>query len=164
MNIYEIDARIEEIFVRDVDENGEITEEALAELEQLQMDRDAKIEGAACLRKNAAAEAAAIKAEIQALQERLSGLTKKTASLDRYLTQALAGATFETPRVQIKWRKSTTVEIEDAAAWCDKHMLDPELVSITVSRSPNKTALRKLLQTKEIPGATLAEHYNIQIK
>ncbi len=164
MTIYDIDARIEEIFIRDVDENGEITEEALAELEQLQMDRVEKIENAACLRKNVSAEAAAIKAEIQSLQERLSGLTKKTASLDRYLTQALDGATFETPRVQIKWRKSTTVEIKDAAAWCDIHMLDPELVSITVSRAPNKTALRKILQVKEIPGATLAEHYNIQIK
>ena len=71
MTLYEIDKRIEDAMERAVDpETGEIiSDEAMAELEQLDMDRGEKIENTAMYYKNLMSDADQLKAEAKKLTD-----------------------------------------------------------------------------------------------
>lgn len=160
MNIYEIDAEISRILSQ-VDENGELPDSAIAELMQLQADRDTKVENAACMVINMTAEAKAIKEQETALAARRKSIENHVASIKKYLEYATDGNTFSSPRVQVKWSKSTAVEIDPAVFWQNPAEMfirrkDPEI---------DKTAIKQVLKEGGIvAGATLVERRNIQIK
>ena len=135
-------------------------------LEQLQLERSQKIEGVALYIKNLEAEAAAIKAEETALADRRKVKDARIKSLKEYLTGALAGEKFETARVRLSFRASTKVEISDELAlltWLEKNHQDQcikyKLPEISVSE------VGKLLKAgEEMPGATLVQRSNLQMK
>lgn len=167
MNIYEIDEAIRRVLEEAVDfQTGEISAEAAAQIDALNMERDTKIENVALWNKNLKAEAKAIADEIKALQERKKRLENKAAWQERYLDYALAGQRFESPRVAITYRKSVTVEISDPDAFCTYYQNDAAIVTTTIDRKPNKAAIKKLLQEnpEAMRGAALVEHQNMQIK
>lgn len=160
MNIYEIDAEISRILSQ-VDENGELPESAVNELIQLQTDRDTKVENAACMVINMTAEAKAIKEQETALAARRKSIENHVASIKKYLEYATDGNAFSSPRVQVKWSKSTAVEIDPDLFWKNPAEMflrrkDPEI---------DKTAIKQVLKDGGIvAGATLVERRNIQIK
>ena len=102
MTLYEIDAALTALVDPDT---GEIAD--IAAMEQLQMDRQTKIENIALWRKNLASEARAIREEEKALAERRKSAEAKIDRLDAYLDYALAGEKFSTPRVAISYRKNS---------------------------------------------------------
>ena len=122
MTIYEIDNRLTEL----VDpETGELLD--VEAFEQLQMEREKKLEGMALWVKELAATASAIKAEIDTLQERKKAAERRCESLKRYLAEILQGEKFSTPRCAVSFRKSTSVQVEDAALlirWLEQNGLD----------------------------------------
>lgn len=164
MTLYEIDHAIAEAFEKAIDpETGEIMDaEAWEQLEALQMDRESKVEGVALWVKDLNAEAAAIKAEEEALKKRRQSTENKADSLKRYLAWALAGDKFKTAKVAISYRRSETVELAEGF---DPAQLPLEYQRVKVSVDPDKTRLKEALKEgKEIPGVELVEKQNLQIK
>lgn len=165
MTLYEIDHAISEAFERAIDpETGELVdEEAWAQLEALQMDREQKLENVALWVKDLNAEAAAIKAEEDTLKRRRQSTEKKADSLRGYLSYALNGAEkFKTARVAISWRRSETAELLDGV---DPVSLPLEYQRVKVSVEADKTKLKEALKAgKTVEGVELVERQNIQIK
>ena len=158
--LYEIDADLEQLLTQVDEETGELLIDPVA-LDALTLERTEKLEGMALLVKNWAAEAAAIKAEEDALKERRQRLEKHSARLTQRLQDVLAGEKLETPRVAVTWRKSKSVEIDEAVFWENPaeafiRYKEPEV---------NKTAVTAALKDGGIvPGAKLVEKLNMTIK
>ena len=166
MTLYEINHEIESVLENAIDlETGEISEEALQRINELQMAKDVKVENVALWHKNLLAESKAITEEIRNLQARNKSLESKLKWQESYLEYALQGSKFESPKVAITYRKSTAVEIADVARFIEEHKDDPDLVATKVDYLPNKTQIKALLNDGQvIDGATLVEHQNMQIK
>lgn len=161
MNIYEIDQAILDCIDP---ETGEIVD--MEALEQLQMDRVQKAENVACWRKNLMAMIASIKAEEDALKKRREALQRKVDGLDGYLAAHFSGEKIETAKVVINWRKSKSVEIVDKAEAIDylTHIAHDELLKYKEPDIDKKAAKAILESGEAIPGITLAESMNLQIK
>lgn len=160
-SLYEIDSAI--LACLDA-ETGEILD--FDQLEQLQLERDQKIEGVALYIKDLLADAAKIKAEEDALAERRKAKADKAERLEEYLSKALAGQTFETPRVRLSFRKSTKVEISDQLALLE-WLEDNHKENCITYKMPEikKGEVGKLLKAgEEVPGAALTESQNLQLK
>ena len=157
MTLYEINEAMEQCIKIDP-ETGEILGIDEEAMEQLQMQRDQKIENAVLWVKNLTADAAAIKAEEQALAKRRTQAEKTVESLKAWLGEALQGTKFSTAKCAVSWRKSETVE-------ADEELLPDEWMNIKVTKAPNKTAIKAALKAgADIPGCRLTEKQNIQIK
>lgn len=158
--LYEID---QEIFECVDQETGEILD--VEKLNELQMERDKKIEKVALWYKNLVSDATAYKAEKEAFAEREKAAKNKAESLKNWLGLALNGSKLTTEKVAITFRKSEAVEIEDEEAFVKwAYDFNDELLSFK-DPTPNKTAIKNELKLGvEITGAHLVERQNIQIK
>ena len=138
-------------------ETGEILD--IARFDDLQMEYDEKIENIALWVKNLAAAAEAYKNEKNAFAEREKRARNKAESLKQYLTDTLNGRKFTTLSVDINWRKSTSVEVDETklpANW---------LREIPASHVVDKVEIAKALKAGEtIEGATLVTNNHIQVK
>lgn len=159
-NLFEINRAITDAWAACVDpETGEVNDELYAQFEALEMERDAKIEGIACWAKNLTSDAAQLKAEAKAMQERAAAAEKKAESLKGYLAAALNGQKFETPRCVIGWRKSTAVQIAPDAA------LPAEYLRTKTTVEPDKTAIKAaLVAGTAIDGCHLETRNNMTLK
>lgn len=157
MTLYNITAKLEQAYYDSIDpETGEILDST--EFDSLQMAKEDKVDQIGCLIKNLNAEAAAIKAEKDALAKRQRSAENNAEKLKRYLADNLQGESFKSARVAISWRRSESVEIADLAFVPTEFLKfkDPE---------PDKTALKKAIKAgQEFEGVALVEHQNIQIK
>ena len=138
-------------------ETGEILDEQASEA--LQSERNEKLENIALWVKNLLSEAEALKAEEKAFAEREKKARNKAESLKRYLDSALNGQKFNTTKVAISYRKSTSVDVLDVEKL-------PEAYRKTVTTvSADKTAISAALKAGElVDGATLVEKNNLSIK
>lgn len=153
MNLYEIDSAIMDC----VDmETGEIID--MEALEDLQMERDQKIEGIGCWIKNLLADAKALKEEKDNLAARQKAAENKAASLKAYLSSYLNGEKFKTAKVSISYRKSDSVNIAEGAVIPEEYLKYSE-------PTPDKIGLKAALKAGEkIQGISLVTSNNIQIK
>lgn len=160
MTLYEINQKIEAAIMNAVDEEtGEITED-FAMLDELQLEREQKIENSGLYIKNLTAEIESLKAEEKALSERRKAKEKKAEWLKSYLAYSLAGAKFETPKLALSFRKS--VVVVDVA---DVDKLPEEFKRVKTTIDADKVALKEALKGGAvIDGATLVEKQNLQIK
>lgn len=161
MKLYEIDKAIAECL--DL-ETGEILD--LDRLNEMQLEKEKKLENVALYIKQLEAEAGAIKAEEKALAERRKVKENKADGLKGWLSAVLDGQAFETAKVRLSFRKSEKVEFEDELSvleYCEKNNLDNCLKYKFPDIS--KTEVGKLLKAGEkIPGAVLVETNNLQMK
>lgn len=160
MNLYEINAELEAAFNAVIDpETGEILDESMAEqFEQLQVDRETKINNTACLIKNLKAEAAALKAEKDAFAARQKTAERKAEALTKYLAKFLNGEKFKSTEVSISWRKSESLEVTDLLQIPDEYLTYkmPEA---------NKTAIKAAIKAgTEVPGVQIVQNMNMSIK
>ena len=155
MTLYEIDSNITALIDP---ETGEIAD--YEAFEQLQMDRQTKIENVALWVKDLDAEAKAIREEEKALADRRRVAENKAERLREYLRLALNGEKFSTARVAVSYRKSIGVMIEDEAAFLVEH---PEYarVKTEIDKASLKDALK---EGTEVSGAALEERVSMQIK
>ena len=155
MKLYEIDQEIESCIDP---ETGEIID--LERLDQLLMERDAKIENVALWVKNLRAEAEALKKEKMMFADRQKAAENKIKSLEYYLSRATGHEPFKTDRVDIRFRRSDAVVVSDDA---DISKLPDNLKTISIT--PNKTEIKKALKAgEEYEGFSLETRQNIQIK
>lgn len=153
MTIFEIDDAI--LACVDTD-TGEIIDES--QLNALQMERDAKIEGVAMWKKENDAEAAALAEEIKKLTARKNACLNRSESLKRYLAMALDGQKFKTARVAISYRASESVVVDDITQISDEYLKHPE-------PEASKTAIKDALKAgKAVSGAHLEKSVNLIVR
>ena len=156
MTLYELDKAIAD-FELIVNEDGEVLN--IDELDELQLAREQKIEGISLWIKNLEAEKEAVKHEKDNFADREKRLGKKIDSLKGYLTYALDGQKFSTPKVAVSFRKSESVHITD------EYLIPDEYKLFTVVKKPDKKVLKDALKKgKDIMGCELVEKQNISIK
>jgi outer membrane murein-binding lipoprotein Lpp len=153
MTLYEIDQKLLDCI--DL-ETGEILNEE--RLNELQMERNEKLEKVALWIKELNAEADALKAEKQAFADRQKAAENKAGSLKKWLADALAGEKFKTTKVMVSFRKTKNVEVTDIFA------LDENYVNYS-EPTADKAAIKKAIEAGEIvKGAQLVEGTSISIK
>ena len=167
MKLYEISDKIEQVLLAGTDkETGEISDEALAALDELEAAFDEKALNVGCYIKGEEAEAAAVEAEAKRLIERAKLHGRRAERLRSYLSAHLsahahpsAQPRLANARCELRWRKSDRVEVPELSA------LPAAYVREKVTREPDKAELRKLLKSGvEIPGALLVERWSLEIK
>ena len=160
MKLYEIDAGILECF--DL-ETGEILDEE--KLEELQLEREKKIENVGLFIKNLEAEKTAVKAEKDAFTKREKSIDRKIEGLKGWLKYALGAddqtekpPKFTTAKVVISFRKSESVEVDDS-------ILPKKWFRRKVEYTPDKTMIKEALNNgKKIKGAFIKKNLNVNIK
>lgn len=144
-------------------ETGEIID--AEKLNELMIEREVKIENVALWVKNLLSDADAFKAEKDAFAEREKAARNKAENLKQWLSMALDGQKFSTSKVQIGFRKSEAVEIEDEEKfidWAQKHDRD----DLLTYKAPtvDKTAIKRALKlSAELEGVHIVQKNNIQI-
>ena len=164
MTLYEISNTYKSFL--DAVESGEIPEEAVADtLEGIQGDFYDKADNIACMVKNLSADVVAMKAERDALSERIKSKQSKADSLKHYLSESMKTLDIpkiETSRNAISFRKSTSCFIADEEDFKQKHT---DLCKKEIVVSIPKADIIKLLKDgQEISGAELKVSQNLQIK
>lgn len=163
MTLYEIDRAIQEALNSLVDEEtGEVSEEGLQALEQLQVGLDQKLDNIGCLCKNLQAEAEALKAEEAVLKKRRESKEKKVDRLKEYMLSVMQNqgmVKHESVRVVASLRRSVAVCVEQESD------IPAQYIKEKVERSIDKVGIKQALKAGEIvPGAHLEERESLQLK
>ena len=158
MKIYEIDQAILDLIDPDT---GELLD--FERFNELQMERDTKIEQIAVWYKDTTADAAKLKTEIDNLSERKCVLDRRADRQKEYLDMLLCGNKFETPRCVISYRKSESTEVKDGfIAWAAANNID---LLTAKPPEPNKTEIKKYIKGGgKCPFAEIVEKQNVQVK
>ena len=168
MNLYEISNNYVELFdklawvesdacgLTDDERAKEITNVIYA-LDSLDETKDVKVENIALYVKSRRAFADAIKGEVKKLTTRLRIVENQAKRTERYLSDFLGGESFESAKVRIGYRKSTSVEVTDEE-------LLPENYLEKTYKVLKKEIKDDLKLGTVITGAYLKNHVNIQIK
>ena len=153
MNLFEIDNAI----LSCVDmETGEIID--TEKLDQLQMERDTKIENIACWIKNLTSDAEELKKQKQAFADRQKKAEDKAESLKKYLSSYLAGQKFSTSKVVVSFRKTSSVNVTDINQIPEEFL---KYEAPTVDKLAIKSAIK---DGAKIAGAEIVEGQSISIK
>ena len=158
MTIYEINEEI----LNCIDlETGEIID--IDRLNDLQLERDAKIENVACWIKELKAEAEAIKAEKLALAERQKVAENKAESLKKWLAYALQGEKFKTAKCSVSFRKTESVEVTDEGL--NNLMKEHDELLTYKAPEPNKKAIKDAIKDGlSVQGVCLECNTSVIIK
>ena len=164
-SLHDINTRLRDLLENGYDETcidmetGEFdAERASALVDELSLAREEKIDGIALYIEELGVNAAALKAKADELAKRAKAMENKAQRLKDYLATELNGEKYESTPVKISYRKTTTVVV-------DETVLPAEYFSEKVERKPDKTAIKDAIKGGAvIPGATLVENRNIQIK
>lgn len=162
--LYEINHDIENLINSVTDpETGEVID--LDSLDSLLMEREQKLESVALYCKDTHAEWVAVSHEIIALQQRADRLENTEKSLKVYLAGALGGEKFTTPKCEVSFRKSETVEVdEEFVAWA-KDNYAAHLINHKETDQPNKAEIKKYLKEgKPLEHCRIVAKQNISIK
>ena len=162
MTLYEIDEEIQELLSETDPETGELITD-YAVLDALLMEREAKIENIVLFIKNLSSDVRELKAEEAALAERRKKAEKKAERLREYVSHALGGERFQTPRCCVSFRKSTALELgEGFTEWAKEHA---DTLLRYKEPEPDKAAIKAALAGgAEIPDAKLVQNTTMTIK
>ena len=168
MNLYEINQRLIETIESQCDlETGELLEGSDLEnaINGFEMELNQKIENIGLFCKSLNADVDALDKEIKTLQARKKSKENKLKSLSSYLKGFLLLhkiPKFETPRLVLKFRKSTKVEVLDKNK-VPKEFVKPDTV---VAGDVDKTAIKAWLKEHKgetVAGVELVENQNLNI-
>ena len=152
MNLYEINNAMQECINL---ETGEIDLELF---ERLQLEKDEKIENVALWIKNLSSDVEGMENEKKAFEERIKAANNKVIALKAYLEMALNGDKFQTAKCSITFRKSKSVTVLDVSKLDKDYLKYAEPIA-------DKTAIKKAIESGvTVPGASLVENLNVQIK
>ena len=156
MSLYTIMYEIENFEFEVDEETGEVVN--FDKLDELEVERDTKIENIGLYIKNLDAESKMIREEEKCLAERRRVKENKMESLKKYLMDCLDGQKFETSKLKISYRKSQRVECPDYTIVPLEYikLKDPEVDKVAV-----KEALKKGIS---VNGCQLIENTSIVIK
>lgn len=149
--LYEIVGDLAKIYDQIWEAEGEVTEELAQQLEALEMEQEAKVEGCVRILLNLDSQVRALKAEEDRLKESRRRLEKRRLWLEHYTAQHMsAQAELVTSVGTIKPKHGSRVEVASCSG------LPDEYKKKQTSYSPDKTKLREALEEGvEVPGAYL---------
>lgn len=143
------------------DETGEVTFDE-EKINSLNDDFSNKVDNIACYIKDLQALNEAIKAERNALEERLKANDKKVDGLKNYVLKSLEMRQMnklETARNKLSFRKSTSVFIEEGATVPSQF-----IKTVTTEKIDKKSISDALKKGAVVEGCHLVETNNLQIK
>ncbi len=153
MNLFEIEKEI--LSCIDM-ETGEIID--IEKLDQLEMDRERKIENIALWIKNLLSDAEALKVQKQIFADRQKAAENKAESLKKYLSAYLDGQKFSTDKVAVSFRKTSSVNITDMSKI-------PETFLKFAEPTVDKMAIKNAIKAGDtVSGAEVVESSSIFIK
>lgn len=169
MTLYQLNAEFEELYnlLCDLpDDDEEALEAYYTTLEGIQGEIDQKMENIACFIKQLNADAAALKAERDAIDARLNAKKHKADRLKAMLQDALVNAglkRLEMPKAKISLRQNPpSVIITDLGAVAASAYIKPRVIK---EADVDKTAIKAAIQSGEdVPGAELESKTSITIK
>ena len=157
----EIEATIMEMMASVDEETGEVSDEAMEKLSELQMARDEKLDNIGAYIKNLDAEAKALKEEEQALASRRKVKENEIERLKAYVASNLNGQKFESARVCFSFRKSKAVVIDEAYI----ENIPSEYLIAQEPKIDRKALKADIEAGKDLDGiAHIEEKQNLQIK
>lgn len=154
--LYEIARDIENFEFQFDEETGEVLNEA--ELDELKMNFNEKIENIGLFIKNLSSDIEAYKAEKKTFDAKIKSAENKIEWLKKYLVFALQGEKFKTPRVSISYRKSQQVLTPDNAENVDEKY---RRYKVEIDKSAIKEALNN---GEKIHNCSLIEKNNVVVK
>jgi hypothetical protein len=142
VKLFEINDRYEAILAQGTDhETGDITDEAIAELDALEDTLEAKALACAAYLKGELCEAEAVEREIAKLKRRAQIHKNRAKRLHEYMAKYIPiGRKFSDGRCVIKWRASQHLEIEMGTDLPEQYM------RLNTSEEPNKTAITNAIK------------------
>ncbi len=165
MKLYEIDHQIQALFDKlehglEVCDSAETTS-VEAQLNQLMIDKKAKLESCAKALRNLEAYEEALTNEATDLKYKASVVQKQIDWLRSYIGNSLGtGNELQTSIGTLGWRKSSAVEISD------EFLVPEQFWKTKTTREISKTLITDHLKGggDPIPGASLVEKFNLRIK
>ena len=154
--LYDLVREIEDFEFEVDEETGEILN--AEDLDNLELEKNEKIEQLCLWIKNLKSDAAAYKAEKDSFAKKQKAAENKAESIKNYIAYILAGENFKTDRVTVSYRRSEQVECPDMSLVDDDYLRfkEPEL---------DKTKIKKALKDGiKVGGCMLVERQNMQIK
>lgn len=137
-------------------ETGEIID--IEQLQALQMEREQKIENVALWYKNLLSDAEQYAAEEAAFKKKKQQAQAQAERVKEYLLDALQGEKYKSTRVNISYRNSSRVVVDDVLN------LPPRFVRFAAPE-PNKTEIAAAIKNgEEVNGAHIESSQSIIIK
>lgn len=131
-------------------------------LDNLQMERNEKLESCACYIKNVMADIAAFKAEIDRLTKTKRVMENKAERMKQYIADNMTeGEKLTTPRCSLSWRKSEVVEVEDGV---DIWSLPTEAIKVPEPYADKAELKRLIKEGVSISGVRIVTNNNLQVK
>ena len=153
MRLYEINAEIDNCIDY---ETGEILD--IEKFQELQIEKEHKLEAIALVYKNAIAESKMVSDEMKSLKARKEKCDNLANKMKEMLYNELQGEKFMTSKVEVSFKKSTITEVIDLAG------IPEQYIKTKIERTADKTAIKNAIKSGEkIKGARLIEKNNIQI-
>ena len=158
--LYEINSDLESMLsamALEMEENGEVSDATVAQLSQLQIEKNAKIEGLVLWYKNLNTRIEEAKAEKARIAKIQASGERELKWVESIIPPELAGQPFKTLNASVSYRTThNNVDIEDPKA-IPARFIKPG--------DPDKTAIKEaLLAGKKVKGASLADHTSMIIK
>lgn len=158
MTLYEINSEIMSCIDM---ETGEVID--TEKLNELQLERDAKIENVALWIKELKAEAEAIKQEKLALADRQRVAENKAESLKNWIAYALNGEKFKTAKCSVSFRTTESVEVTEEGL--ESLMNGHDELLTYKAPEPNKKAIKQALKDGlNVAGVQLVQNTSTIIK
>ena len=152
--LYEID---EEFYTCFDEETGELLDEE--KLNDLQMERDAKIEGVGLAVKNLEAYIVACEAEKETFDKNIARAKKQIKGYKHWLADATKGQKFSTPRLTISSRPSESVNI------LDEKLIPAVYIKWKSASTVDKVKIKQAIKAGfQVDGAELVQNRNVQVK
>jgi len=162
-SLYEINADMQDAIMRatlNAEANdGVIDDSIVEELEQLELDREIKIDNTCLYIKNLESEIGSISVEEKKLKARRLSAEKILKNVKSWLKFNLNGETRTTGAYKLSYRKSVSTKVIDA----DK--IPQKFLKVKTTFTPSLNDIKKAIQSGEdVDGVELIENVNLNIK
>lgn len=160
MRLYDIDVNLRALWTKIAEQEGEITEEDMQMLNELEIAKTDKLEGYGVIIREMKSEIDECDAEMKRIKEIADRKKNAMERLKKSLQEFMIGNEidkFESVKVKLSFRKSQSLEIEEDA------IIPEDLMRI--KKEPDKTAIKEfIVNGGELQGVHLLDKKNIQIK
>ena len=160
MRLYEIDTNLRSLWDKIDEQEGELTEEDIQALNELEIALNDKLEGYGVIIRELNAEIEECNSEIKRITEIAKHKKNASERLKKTLQEYMLNNKldkFESLKVKISFLKSQSLEIEEGAELPDDLM--------RIKKEPDKTAIKEyIVNGGELKGVFLLDKKNIQIK
>ena len=166
MKLFEINGKLRELWSKIEEQEGELLEEDIKAMEELELAKDEKLKGYGVIIRELDGDIAECKAEL----DRIKGISDRLKNRREWLVGILKGfmlensiPKYESVEVTIGFRKSKSLEGAEQALI--DGTLPKEFIVQTITEKPDKTAITNFIKGGgTVEGCQLVEKENISIK